>query len=99
MEGKRRDDVDVVDACFCRKVEYRFNNALANVGTRHFWKWQRDVVECNGEFHAREQKRWQWVHFNGVQQRMADSRIDVVNWCFWFRSVNDSRTVGWQFFK
>ena len=99
MEGKRRDDVDVVDTSVCCEVENRFNNALTNIGTRHFGEWQRDVVECDGEFHAREQECWQRVHLDGVQQCMANSRVNVINGCFWLGSINDSGAVGWQFFQ
>ena len=96
MEGKRRDDMDVVNTSFCSKVENRFNDALTNVGACHFGKWQRNVVEGNGEFHAREQERWQWVHLDGVQQCMTNCSIDVVDGCFWLWSVNDSRAIGRQ---
>jgi hypothetical protein len=90
VQTERGDDVHVVDACLGGHVEHRFHDALARVWPAHLRQRQADVVEGDGQLHAREQQRGQRILVVRVQQRMADGAIDVVERLQWFGRVDDA---------
>ena len=53
VQGERGDEVDVVDAGRGGQVEHGLDDALAHVGPAHRRQRQGDVVERDGELHAR----------------------------------------------
>jgi hypothetical protein len=79
VQGEGGNDVDVVDAGLGRLVEHRLDDALAHVGAAHGWQGQRDVVERDGQLHARPQQAAQRLAVaQGVVERMADGALGVV---------------------
>ncbi len=72
------DDVHVVHAGVGGEVEHRLDDALADVGAAHRRQRQRDVVEGDGELHAREEQRRQRIAVDRVEQRVADGGVDVL---------------------
>jgi len=88
--------VHVVDSGCGRKIEHRFDHALARIGTTHLRQRQADVVERDGELHAREQLCGQWVLLVRVQQRMADRAVDVADRLERLGRVDHATATGGQ---
>jgi hypothetical protein len=60
-------------------VEDGLDDALADVGPAHGRQRQRDVVERDGELHAREQQGAQRLACRlGVLERVADGAVGVL---------------------
>ena len=53
VEGEGHDELDVVDPGLGRQVEHLLDHQLADVGALHGRQRQRDVVEGDGQLHAR----------------------------------------------
>ena len=96
MQRERGDEVNVVDAGLGGHVEHRFDDALADIGLAHRGQRQRNVVERDGELHARTQQRGQRVAIDRVKQRIADGAVGVGQSDQRVGGVQDSRAAGRQ---
>jgi len=67
MKGESADDVHIVDAGLGSEIEYRLDDALADIGPLHLGQRQAHIVECDREPHSREQLRGERVLVDGVQ--------------------------------
>ncbi len=95
VQGQRGDQHDVVDAGLRRHVEHGLDHHLADVGRLHGRKRQRDVVEADGELHARPQQRRQRVAVTlRVEQRVADGAVGVLDRLHRLGGVNDAAALG-----
>ena len=69
VQSQCGNELDVVDAGLRRHVEHGLDHHLADVGRLHGRQRQRDVVEADGELHARPEQRRQRVAVAlGVEQ-------------------------------
>jgi hypothetical protein len=96
VQCERRDQVYVVDADLGRDVEHRLDHALADVGSAHLGQRQRDVVERDGELHAREHAGAQRLGVDRRLERVADRPVRVVDAVQGLGRVDDATAVGRQ---
>ncbi len=79
------------------QVEHRLDDALAVVGSVHGRQRQRDVVEGDGEPHAREQQLRQGRAIaQRVEQGLADGLVGIIERIERFGGVDDTRPPGRQ---
>ena len=90
VQGEGGDEVHVVDAGGGGQVEHGLDDPLADVGPLHRGQRQRDVVEGDGELHARAQQRgqrarcrrcgfssaWRMAPSGSVERRERLGRVD-----------------------
>ena len=79
VQGQRRDEVHVVDPGRRGQVEHGLDHPLPHVGPAHRGQRQADVVEGDGELHARLEQRAQRGRVaERVVQRVADGGVGIV---------------------
>ena len=97
VQGQRRDEVHVVDPCRRGEVEHGLDHPLPHVGPAHRGERQADVVEGDGELHARLQ---QGAQRGGVAervvQRVADRGVGIVEGRERLGRVQHPGAPGWQ---
>src|SRR6185436_19775565 len=78
------DDVDIIDAVAREHVQNDLEDRLANVRRGHRREWETDVVNCDGDAHAR---------FELSKQRIATERViqGVTNGSFAIGETFDRR--------
>ncbi len=96
VQGEGGDEVDIVDTGLGGKVEHRFDDPLADVGTAHLRERQADVVEGDRQLHPGGELRPQRLGVDRVVEGMADRRVDVVDRRQRLRGVDHPAAVGWQ---
>ncbi len=80
VQGQSRHEDDVVHGGLRCHVEHGLDDHLPDVGCLHRGQRQRHVVEADGELHAGAEERRQRVAVaEGVQQRVADGAIGVLD--------------------
>ena len=91
MQRQRRHQLHVVDACLRRHVEHGLDHHLADIGRLHGGQRQRDVVEADGELHARAEESRQGVPVAlWMEQRVADGAIGILDRLHGLGCVHDA---------
>ncbi len=79
VQGQGADQHHVVHPGGGRQVQHRFDDPLAVVGSLHRRQRQRDVVEGDGEPHAREQQlRQRRAVAERVEQGVPDGVVGIL---------------------
>ena len=79
MERIRHDELNVIHAPASRHLQDLFDHPPPDVGRLHRWQGQRDVIERDGQAHARLHQLGQRIGSVRVEQRMADATGDVAD--------------------
>ena len=77
VQGIGDDDVNVVDAVTGEHVEHDLEHRLANVGRRHRRQRQTDVVNRDGDAHARFELRKQRIAAERMIERVTDGSFTI----------------------
>ena len=97
VQGEGGDEVDVVDAGRRGHVQHGLDDALADVGPAHRGQRQGDVVEGDGQLHARRQQVGQGrAVAEGVEQGLADGLVGVLQARQRLGRVDDARASDRQ---
>ena len=95
VQGQGGDEVHVVHAGGGGDVEHGLDDPLAHVGPPHRREGQADVVEADGELHARVQQRSQRrAVAEGLSQRTTDLGVGVLEGFERLAGVEDSAATG-----
>ena len=95
VQRQRGDELDVVHSRLRRHVEHRLDHHLADVGRLHGRQRQRDVVEADGQLHARaEQCRQRVTVALGVEQGVADGPVGILDRLHGLGGVDDATALG-----
>src|SRR3984957_5186992 len=91
MQGQRRHQLHVVDTGLRRHVQHGLDHHLADIGRLHGRQRQRDVVEADGELHARTEKGRQGVPVAlRMQQRVTYGAIGILDRLHGLGRVHDA---------
>ena len=97
VQRERRDEVDVVDAGRGRQVEHRLDHPLAHVGPAHRREREADVVERDGELHARLEQRPQGRRVaERVVEGVADGGVGILEGVERLAGVQHAGATGRQ---
>ena len=97
VEREGRDEVHVVDTGGGGQVEHGLDDALADVGPAHRRERQADVVERDGQLHARLEQRVQRGRVaERVVEGMADGGVGILEGLERLGRVEHAAATGGQ---
>ncbi len=94
VDRRGDDDLDVLDAVIGEELEHDGEHALADVGPAHGRQRERDVVDRDDDLHPGPQLGVERIAAEGVVDRVADGRVDVLEGVDGRPRVDDARADG-----